>query len=104
MTWWSATDELWYEIQGTANGVRCLACFTNECWEKGVSLYWRPVVDARKTTDGRWVSMDELFSERTTSEIASLTNVHRSWDFDPRKSGRRAVDRHGEALRRLGDA
>lgn len=37
------------------------------------------------------------------SAIAVVTNLRRSWAFDPEAAGRRAVQKHGEALRRLAD-
>jgi hypothetical protein len=55
--WWSAPDDLWYEVRGSENGVRCMACFTAEALAKGVQVYWRPVVDARRDLSGRWVEL-----------------------------------------------
>lgn len=44
-TWWSAPDALWNEVEGGPGGIRCIRCFTEDCEAKGVTVYWRAVVD-----------------------------------------------------------
>lgn len=78
--WWSATDELWYEIRGDRNGIRCMACFAAEAWEKGIQIYWRPLVDARRDSTGAWRSSDDLFPKSPTVTVhvdAHATDVKR---------------------------
>lgn len=40
-TWWSAPDDLWRQIYGSTAGVRCIPCFTKDCKERGVTVYWQ---------------------------------------------------------------
>lgn len=46
-TWWEA-GPLWREVYGTSAGLRCPACFTQDCVAKGIFIYWRPVIDRRR--------------------------------------------------------
>lgn len=54
-SWWSADDALWLEVEGgQGEGIRCIPCFTDDARAKGVSIFWRPVVEARLNAVGKW--------------------------------------------------
>jgi hypothetical protein len=44
-TYWSADDALWLWVEGGPGGLRCPPCFTRDCRAKGISIFWRPVID-----------------------------------------------------------
>lgn len=42
-TWWSAPDDLWLQLYNTLGGIRCIPCFTKDCEERGITVYWQAV-------------------------------------------------------------
>jgi hypothetical protein len=46
LVWW-ADEALWEEIVGGPGGIRCVLCFSRECWDRRISVAWRPKVDFR---------------------------------------------------------
>jgi hypothetical protein len=42
-----------------------------------------------------------LSDQGTSGPLVAVVTLVRSWDFDPRAAGQRAVIKHADALRRL---
>jgi hypothetical protein len=40
-SYWFAPNDLWNEVNGSPNGFRCIACFTEECEARGIVIGWR---------------------------------------------------------------
>lgn len=51
---WHATDLLWIQVTGTAEGVRCIRCFDAESERRGKMLRWEPLV-SRVRFEGEWL-------------------------------------------------
>lgn len=65
-TWWLADNSLWQEVMGHLGGVLCQRCFTEACDRRGITIYWKPIVDRRVQspiskedwpTDDLWISI-----------------------------------------------
>jgi uncharacterized protein (DUF433 family) len=40
-TYWIADDDLWSEVEGGPNGIRCIRCFALDCQAAGIPIFWR---------------------------------------------------------------
>jgi hypothetical protein len=63
---WGATDRLWSEVVGIGLGLLCPCCFGELAEEGGVLLKWKPVVLARRDSEGAWNT--ELSEDRDEVE------------------------------------
>lgn len=52
-TWWTAPDGLWMEINGGYAGCLCPSCFVGRCEEKGMLIYWCPLLWQDPNNDER---------------------------------------------------
>jgi hypothetical protein len=48
LSWWHAPDALWMEVVGNEANILCKSCFSHACDERGISIYWQPVVEFRR--------------------------------------------------------
>lgn len=51
--WW-ASPGLWHEVMAEYGQVRCLRCFSQECYSRGIIVRWVPLVAHRRDARGQW--------------------------------------------------
>ena len=75
ITWWSAPEELWLRVEGSEAGIRCITCFTKDCDEKGILIYWQAVEDGTAATpsiSAAIAALKDIASQRLRSEIEPI--------------------------------